>query len=453
MSEMTINSSKYKYRFLARVIMEAKTPLAIGTGETDFLSNSLVITDMYGLPYIPGTTIAGVVRSIIDPSKKHSLFGFQTKDEGKGSEIIFSEAKMLNSNGEVMDGIGVDIQDKLCTKCMTLPVRQHVRINSKGTSDDKGKFDEQVVFAGTRFCFEFEIVSEDKKEDNFNKIISAISNVEFRLGSGSRSGFGLMEIIEVKHAVIDLTDDEDLQKYLCKSSNLQDSKEWNGWKSLTVNVSKDPQDFVVYHLELTPDDFFMFGSGFGDDSGNAHMAGVRATKIVWDKNDHATIKENCTLIPATSLKGALRHRVAYFYNLRKHAWAGSGKEQEADKNEAVIAIFGKSEGNDIVQGNALFSDIIKKDSSVTTKYINHVSIDRFTGGSIDGALFTELADFGNKEVFTTDIVVKKAALQDADIKYAFERALDDLKNGMLPLGGGVNRGNGIFLETGLKTNR
>lgn len=444
MSEMTINSSKYRYRFLARVTMKAKTPVAIGSGEKDFLSDSLVITDMYGLPYIPGTTVAGVVRSIVDPLKKDTLFGFQNEEAGRGSEIVFSEAKMLNSKGEVMDGIGVGTQDELCTKCMTLPIRQHVRINGKGTAADGGKFDEQVVFAGVRFCFEFEIVSKENKTENFTKIISAINNAEFRIGSGSRSGFGQMEVVKVQQATIDMTKDKDLQVYLNKSSNLQESNEWEGWEPLPLESANASQESVVYHLELTPDDFFMFGSGFSDDSGDADMTGVRATKIVWNQSDQATIKKNCVLIPASSLKGALRHRVAYHYNKKKHAWAGSGKEQEADKNDAVIALFGKSDGKDIVRGNALFSDIIKDESSVTTKYINHVSIDRFTGGAIDGALFTELADYGNKEKFTTDIVVKKSALIDTDIEYAFERALDDLKNGMLPLGGGVNRGNGIF---------
>lgn len=444
MSEMTINSSKYRYRFLARVTMEAKTPVAIGSGEKDFISDSLVITDMYGLPYIPGTTVAGVVRSIVDPSQKDILFGFQKGEDGRGSEIVFTEAKILNSKGEVMDGIDISLQDELCTKCMTLPIRQHVRINGKGTAADKGKFDEQVVFAGVRFCFEFEIVSKDNNTENFTKIISAINNAEFRLGSGSRSGFGQMEIVDVKQATIDMTKDDQLEDYLNKSSNLQESKMWRGWKPISINDPKVSQESVVYHLELTPDDFFMFGSGFGDDSGNADMTGVRATKVVWDKSDHAAIKENCVLIPASSLKGALRHRVAYYYNKKKQAWAGSGKEQEADKNDAVIALFGKSDGKDIVRGNALFSDIIKEESSVTTKYINHVSIDRFTGGAIDGALFTELADYGNKEKFTTVIVVKRSALKDGDIKFAFEKALDDLKNGMLPLGGGVNRGNGIF---------
>jgi hypothetical protein len=35
-------------------------------------------------------------------------------------------------------------------------------------------------------------------------------------------------------------------------------------------------------------------------------------------------------------------------------------------------------------------------------------------------------------------------LEDAHIKEAFENTLDDLCSGMLPLGGKVNRGHGVF---------
>ena len=60
-----IKPTKYTHRFLARLVIEAKTPLAIGSGEKDIISDALVATDVNGLPYIPGTAIAGVVRSLL----------------------------------------------------------------------------------------------------------------------------------------------------------------------------------------------------------------------------------------------------------------------------------------------------------------------------------------------------------------------------------------------------
>ena len=75
----TIKATKYKFRHLARVIIEAKTPIAVGSGEKDVITDALVATDVNGLPYIPGTALAGVVRSMIgeEKSRKYWISGGQ----------------------------------------------------------------------------------------------------------------------------------------------------------------------------------------------------------------------------------------------------------------------------------------------------------------------------------------------------------------------------------------
>ena len=60
-------------------------------------------------------------------------------------------------------------------------------------------------------------------------------------------------------------------------------------------------------------------------------------------------------------------------------------------------------------------------------------------------MFDEKTTFGNGKSFKTEILVEKAAFkEDKDYKEAFECALKDIIDGLLPLGGGVNRGNGCF---------
>ena len=47
-----------------------------------------------------------------------------------------------------------------------------------------------------------------------------------------------------------------------------------------------------------------------------------------------------------------------------------------------------------------------------------------------------------------EIYVDKSAFEkDMDIKNAFEKTLDDICNGMLPLGGSTMRGHGCFTGT------
>ncbi|WP_297987502.1 RAMP superfamily CRISPR-associated protein, partial [uncultured Campylobacter sp.] len=49
-------------RFLAHVIIEAKTPLKVGGGKNDLFLDAPVQRDWNGLPMILGTSVAGILR-------------------------------------------------------------------------------------------------------------------------------------------------------------------------------------------------------------------------------------------------------------------------------------------------------------------------------------------------------------------------------------------------------
>lgn len=452
-----MRKTNYIHRFLARFVIEAKTPLAVGSGEKDITTDALVATDVNGLPYIPGTAIAGVVRSMIGEESAKTFFGYQVpnkKKDGKGSEIIFTEAKILNSKGEVVDGLNIEAIDKdhLLKEYKELPIRQHARISEKGVTVKGGKFDEQVVFAGTRFCFELEMVSVKEKNSDFESVLSQINNKTFRIGGGTRCGFGEIEVVEMQRAKLDLSKPEDLDLYLDKSSNL--SEDWNGWQR-DENIEKETlsTDWVEYKLSLQPEDFFLFGSGFGDHE--VDMTPVKARKVVWE-DGVGRLSDKMVLIPATSVKGALSHRVAYHWNKLNEYYAGNPEAKVGKENFAVKTLFGsegEKEGEGQLRGNVIFSDIIEN-RSVKDKILNHVAIDRFTGGAIDGALFSEKTTYVKEKdkPFEMTLLVKNEMLSKKDKKNvtvgeALEVALQDICKGMLPLGGGVNRGNGIFSGT------
>lgn len=449
-----MKKTNYIHRFLARFVIEAKTPLAVGSGEKDITTDALVATDVNGLPYIPGTAIAGVVRSMIGEESAKTFFGYQVpnkKKDGKGSEIIFTEAKILNSKGEVVDGLNIEAIDKdpLLKEYKELPIRQHARISEKGVTVKGGKFDEQVVFAGTRFCFELEMVSVKEENNNFESVLSQINNKTFRIGSGTRCGFGEIEVVEMQRAKLDLSKPNELELYLDKSSNL--SEDWNGWQR-DENIEKETlsTDWVEYKLSLQPEDFFLFGSGFGDE--DVDMTPVKARKVEWS-NGCGKLSDKMVLIPATSVKGALSHRVAFHWNKLNKYYAGNPEAKVGKDNFAVKTLFGsegEKEGEGQLRGNVIFSDIIEK-RNVEDKILNHVAIDRFTGGAMDGALFSEKTTYVREKdkPFEMTLLVRKEVLdkKDKKVEQALEAALQDICKGMLPLGGGVNRGNGIFTGT------
>ncbi len=436
-----MKKTTYIYRHLARVLIEAETPLSIHSGESDIQTDALVVTDINGLPYIPGSSLAGVLRhSIAGDEELDVLFGFQKGSTGHGSQLIISDAVMIGKEGKAMDGIQlIDPHDAFYSHFLSMPIRQHVRITETGTADDKGKFDGQITFKGTRFVFEMELISSKNEEDAFNKLLSQMQSKDFRIGSGTRNGFGRIKCVSIKEKALDL--EKDLSLYLSKSSDL--SKEWEGYEPDTHSLVPSQDKWEEFDIHLCAEDFFLFGSGLSDDE--ADMTPVSEDYIEWD-NEKPVFKSG-TVIPASSIKGALSHRTAFYWNKLNELFVDDKKGLTADQNEAVAAIFGKAgEGmnsQSITRGNILIDDIFIP--VVEPKLLNHVSIDRFTGGALDGALFSEKASYGSGLNIELHIIVKKSALDESDsIRKAFESALDDLRKGMLPLGGGTNRGHGIF---------
>ena len=464
---------KNQYRFLARIIIEAKTPLNIGSGNKGIKSDSLVLRDINGLPFIPGTTIAGLLRHSVTVERKENenekdydqrldkLRGPLMGNQEIGSPLIITEAKMLDSDGTVLDGIIP--QEKLDSEFLVnfrqLPIRQHAKIGHRGATLKGGKFDEEIVLKGTRFCFEMEMLSSNKEDETkFKESLDTLNSDTFRIGSGSRSGFGEIEVIDnqCQYKKINLENPEQKEWYLKKSSSL--CEEWQDAETIKLN-KPDGKGWTTYTLLLKPVDFMLFGSGFGND--RADMTFVRESFVDWSSGTaQMKNREHVILIPASSVKGALSHRLAFHYNKIKEVFADKIAEGEkienfvGKNNEAVKAVFG-SEGDkdddgkvqNKKRGNVLISDIIQQ-ANVSPKILNHVSIDRFTGGAIDGALFNEETLYAKGQLFELKLLVNNSIFKGKDeVKTAFEDTLKDLCSGMLPLGGGINRGNGCFEGT------
>lgn len=440
-----MGETNYKYRFVARIVLEAKTPLVIGTGNKGIHTDATIARDVNGLPYIPGTSIAGVVRHALGlTDKDDNFFGYQKKEKGRGSEIIFSEARMIGKDGVAVDGIQDLPEDEFYKAFKTLPVRQHVRINDKGVGAEHGKFDEEVVYKGTKFCFEIEVLSATGDTEMFKEVLRKLHSTEFRIGSGSRKGFGKMEVESCLYRTFDLTKADDLDRYLDHSSDLSKPFEGDSFREVS-----HWEGAIRYKLTLEPEDFFLFGAGFGDKE--VDLVPVKEKVVDYKKKEVVDVN---ILIPASSIKGAIVHRVAYHYNKKKgdrFADKASADEVKSwtEHNEAVIALFGSADPQNKRRGNVLFEDIIEN-KEVDEKIFNHVSIDSFTGGAIEGALFSEKAIYAKGQSFTTTITLLVKDFEDAKILEALEMSLNDVVSGNLPLGGATNKGYGCFKGSYIK---
>lgn len=448
-----MTDTRYTYRHIVRLTVEAATPLAVGTGKScDILTDAPVAKDVNGLPYIPATSIAGVLRhamGLADDQTEGNPFGYISKsddndDSGHGSDIIFTDAVMVGKNGKALDGIqDIDWNDEFYRAFQDLPIRQHVRIDHKGTAENNGKFDNEVVYKGTRFVFEIELVSDNDNDNHIEKAIEHLRYCTLRIGGGTRKGYGRLNVVKCQQASLNLAKPEDLEKYLKKSSSL--AEEWAGFTEISETESLDDSKWTHYQLKLKPLDFFMFGSGMGDsDADNVYVS-----EYVVSRGESVDSNKR-VLIPGSSVKGAIAHRTAYHYNKIKGNFAGKTEPKEitGSNNEAVAAIFGeKKSDNTFTRGRILIDDVIKGQAEPKSKPFFHNKIDQFTGGTMDGALFQEKVIYDKDTEYTFDIYVENSALADDDIKKAFVQSLRDICTGLLPLGGITNRGNGIFTGT------
>ncbi len=480
-------NKKYPLRYLAQITVEAETPLAVSNGEESLVCDLLVATDANGVPMIPGTSLCGVLRSSLAEARNEKqiiyspdiqvspideLFGWQKPgtEKGEGSRLIISSAHIIDEDGKAVEGLLLKRKSKYLQILEKLPVRQHCKINHRGAADTEahGKFDNQVLLKGVRFKFEIELVGDEADKPIWNELIDQLKSPAFRIGGGTRKGYGKLKIFELKKKVFDLSNSDDINGYLEKTSSLN--------SQLEVKIGSDIAEkavdgnWIKYTLTITPDDFFLFGSGYSDE--DVDMTPVYENVVIW-KNGKPEISERMILIPASSIKGAISHRTAYHFNRLSKKFADKLKPGEkiedfvGENNPSIKALFGcakDSNGEDDkkndkkssdidkgLRGNVIMSDILIKDEK-KTKILNHVSIDRFTGGAINGALFDEKV-IAQKTRLDLELLVNKKAFETDMLKYgdkehiqkALECALDDLCKGLLPLGGGVMRGHGCFI--------
>lgn len=425
--------NNYPKRYIAHIVLEANTPLKVGSSDIDMLQDSPIQKDWNGLPMILGTSIVGVLRKSFKSTFADEVFGDEDskKKDAKGSRIVISNALLCDEDMQVYEGLNTTESDFL-KQFDSLPLREHVKINHKGVAENK--FDEEVVYKGSRFVFRMEFIADENDEMHWKSLLQNIQRNSFRLGGGTTKGFGEMSVV-TQFSNYDLFFVKD-EAYSEVSSSL------NTLHKLPLSVEEEhDSQFIEYSLIIEPDDFFMFGSGFGDD--DADQIQVKEKTIVWDE-DKGSFTDYQILMPASSLKGALVHRTAFYYNKTQMQKENNYTPQAVEKNLAVKALFGEAKESDDklgTKGKVLFSDVYIDDKK-QEKVFDHVSIDRFTGGAIEGMLFNEKT-VAQKDTWHIQILLENANI-DADYTEAFEQALNDITTGMLALGGTTNKGHGIF---------
>lgn len=459
---------------IARLVLEAVTPLSIGTGNPDGVFDTALVRDANDLPAIPGSSLAGVLRSMWTQEhgaeSAQQVFGFQHKDQGQTSRLRVGWGHLLDSQGRAASGLLLGKaaerlrQDALFADALRQRAepmhRNRVRMTHRGAAADTGKFDRSVLPAGHRFAVELRLdASADDPPALWDQLLALFTHPGLRLGGGTRAGLGRMRCVGVYAGHFDLRDPTRARALGALGA---DPSSTRGLSPVAL-TPRAAQDWIDATLSLEARTLWRIGQGdlplahTGDKAPD--LLPVTERRVRWQGDRASLDTQRELLIPASSVKGVLAHRMAF--HARRHAgvWAEALTADQADATQPpaeVLALLGSiKDSSRAAQAERGWAGCLYIDDAYLTPpraaSLMHNSIDRFTGGVREHMLFEEQNIHGGRIELRVALDLRRlraaAALHGVSIEAiqrAFVAAVADLCAGRLALGARSTSGNGFF---------
>ena len=440
-------------KIVRRIVVEGdlvlQTPAHFGNGDGDDLINMPLLTDSLDdkTPLLTGASIAGALRGYLR-EREH---GFRAKvDTGAGTT---KSASVLLFGGNRGDDYGEQsslIVEDARGKYAVVELRDGVRLagDSRTAAQDK-LFNLEMWEAGTTFPLRFEEVV--RKGDDASALKQALATAlagfndgSITIGARKRRGYGQVSVTGWRIKEYDLTNAAELLDWID-----------NGAKGLSGATNPDIVQAIgagemisdrrqAFRLKA---EFFLDGSllirsGSGPDIEQADANDVDIQQPDFMHLHSARPAADGTrkpepILSGTSLTGALRARA--FKIARLIAPPTKAGEEVASK--LIDDMFG-ADMETAEEPEASRVTVYEHDvSGVENMSVqNRVSIDRFTGGTRDGALFNEQPLFGGKQsAVTVDLQLANPKEYEIGLLLLL---LKDLWTGDLPLGGEISVGRG-----------
>lgn len=466
-------------RFLARIVFRTRSGMIVGGGNSD--ADDGFVTDVNGLPMLPGSSLAGVLshayEAANDKAATEALFGTASAMEeagGHASALVFSDAIVHLGNNLPAPQTAAPLSkesENLTAQLREGVRRDRVRIDGRGVADKRGKFDIRLVPAGARFTAEIELLSDEDHEAQaaaaWEQLLGLLRSPLLRFGGGTRSGLGGLDVESIRWDRFRLSDKSPLAegpgsraaylavpRDLCEAHGLPER--------LPDTQALHPCGAEVITLpNLRPVTHWLVDGGKAQ--GNEDFAPLTEPTIILAGNGLA-VSEEYYLLPGSSLKGALAHRTRYHLHRHAGAWMTDDGSQPdgADKVETAFRyLFGDvagAEGLDRHIGLLIVDDAYY--DMATEQNLTHVALDRFSGGVRAGMLFQERVAAPIESGHTARLYLldpPPGETVDPEIaslaRDALEDALGDLRTGRLTLGAGAGRGWGGFACDAVETTR
>jgi CRISPR/Cas system CSM-associated protein Csm3 (group 7 of RAMP superfamily) len=387
-------------RFVVEGELTLESPCLLSGGEPNEVSDRPLLRDEDLAVYIPGTTLAGLVRHYLTSKDTPAdeiceLLGPDTQSDGPQSRLLFSDAPCVFEAGvELRDGVAI------CPKT--------------GIAVEGKKYDLELLATGSKFKIKMELLAPNvpsKLKHLLGSILCAFEEEEIRIGGRTRRGYGRCRVDSWNVWSYTLTTPDGLFYWLTQSAKpkvLESGRQW-----LTDPRELASESFsITLNLKLTAS-ILIGSSGQGpNDADRAHL-----TRI--DKGGRKSV------VAGTSLAGILRSQCRRIANT-------IGAEEKL-----VSELFGSSQSASRVR--------VEESTIEQGTNLRHtrVKINPWTGGAAEGALFDQDCHYGG----TTQLLITSSGVSDP-AKALLLLACRDLALGQLSIGGQTGVGRGQFEPAG-----
>lgn len=375
-----------RWTIAADLVLQTATHLG---GGADGIADMVLIRDAHaGGPLLPGTSIAGALRSHLadvlggyrspEDARVPSLFGGARGDDlgAQSPLIVFDSLGTLPDHhaAEIRDGVQIDA--------------------ARGTAEEHKKFDIEVLPAGTSFSLRFDLVVSRAEEEPelLALLITALSGLscgDIALGARRSRGLGAACAIRWKATRHDLSSRDGWLRWLLADTDASSAERGSevthvreacvhAFGGCALPEVQDRRRRVLVDLDVKATGGLL----------------VRSAPPGPDTPDAAHIRSaGRSVLPGTSLAGVLRKQALRISRVVRGEkgdaaqWVdrllGPRMEGVADAGERELRASKLRLTEGVVEGG-------------TRARPSRVRIDRFTQGVVPGALFDEEPDQGGR---------------------------------------------------------
>lgn len=426
-----------------KICLVTVKPLLIGSGEDGGVSDLSVLLDLYGQPYLPGTALAGawkeIMRRLFGETASERLFGepLPQKTEGFGhqSQVIVYDAVFSNAKLVFRDGVCLDAYK---------------------TAEEQAKYDMQVLLPGAKAEVILQVVQRQENENVIERENDDLKKLEqmlryfqsqgFYIGAKKNRGFGKVKVEAVYHCSFCMALAEERKEWL--KNNFRNKDIFSKQQKLLVLDEEAAAAMRLEHQLVVPLKVAQtllvrcYPAAFSEPADYA--------QLLLDASGDAADRDKRPVIPGSSWIGAIRSRIA------KIMMQFQTKDFTVCQ-ELLTPVFGSWSSK---EGKLKTASLVAADESVVEGAhllpITRNSIDRFTGGTVSGSLYTGKVAVGGRTKLQLRWPCKaresKIGGQDQVILGLLLWAVRDLQEGLLAVGGETAVGRGIFEKDSANSN-